>query len=218
MLAARCGGARSKVVDRDVCNDDLDVLPPTPAGYTVNPSEKKVYVKSDATGNHNGTSWDDAYTSLALDAAIADVNLLTTTMPTEIWLAANSSSSPYTLDSTSTNKILAGKEVRFLGGFNGDEKEKTDRPADSVSYITYATNADGSSLGAGVKLVLDRVTVSGAGPIKITSTGLLTLKKDTILKKNVIATSAVVTMEDNAMQMPSGQAPRPTRPSLLKSG
>ncbi|MFC2125242.1 right-handed parallel beta-helix repeat-containing protein [Bacteroidota bacterium] len=85
-----------------------------------------IYVKSDAGGAANGTSWTDAYTDLqsALDAAISDDS---------IWVAAGTylpskdktgNSSP-TDPRTKTFQLVEG--ISLFGGFDGTETDITTR-------------------------------------------------------------------------------------------
>ncbi len=81
------------------------------------------YVKADATGNNNGTSWADAYTSLqsALDAAVSG---------DKIWVAKGTykPSSSYTWTNTQRFyhfEMIEG--VSIYGGFEGNETAVGDR-------------------------------------------------------------------------------------------
>lgn len=76
-----------------------------------------VYVKYNATGLNNGTSWANAYTHLvdAVNGAPANA---------EIWIA---NGSPYKVTKTNnvTDKITLTKSLAFYGGFVGNETLKS---------------------------------------------------------------------------------------------
>ena len=79
----------------------------------------RVYVDTDATGNNNGSSWADAYSSLedALNNGIAETS--------EIWIAEGT----YTPHATDYTKsfIFNIADLKVYGGFNGTEITLADR-------------------------------------------------------------------------------------------
>lgn len=74
--------------------------------------EAQIYVRADATGNNDGTSWEDAYTDLQEALANADAD-------TSIWVAAG----VYKPDSINGNRastFLIETNLTLLGGFPAD--------------------------------------------------------------------------------------------------
>ena len=92
--------------------------------FTVTVSGQTIYVDGSASGDNNGTSWADAYTSLhdALDSA---------TDGSEIWVAAGT----YQPGSDTSDYFTVGTELSLYGGFDGSD-------------YTIATFADGMLTGA----------------------------------------------------------------------
>lgn len=76
------------------------------------------YVKMDATGAGDGTTWADAFTDLqsALDATTSG----------EIWIAAGTYN-PTDLEKDTFNTFTISQAVALYGGFAGDESSKEDR-------------------------------------------------------------------------------------------
>lgn len=85
-----------------------------------------VYVDIDATGNNDGTSWANAYTSLH------DALTNTTTSGAEIWIAEGT----YTPSNAST-PFLNQYGVDIYGGFVGTEATKADRTTDPWLHPVY---------------------------------------------------------------------------------
>ncbi len=77
-----------------------------------------IYVKWDATGSNNGTSWRDAYTSLqnAMGAAVAG---------NTIWVARGTYKPTTTLDRNANFRLK--NNVSMYGGFSGGESRYSDR-------------------------------------------------------------------------------------------
>lgn len=94
----------------------------------------QTYVKQDATGANDGTSWNDAYTSFS--------DALTNTSTGEIWVA-NGTYKPggMTPDSSSTFKIASA--VSVYGGFAGTETNVADRDlTTNVTILSGDINDD----------------------------------------------------------------------------
>lgn len=92
----------------------------------------QVYVKHDAAGTNDGSSWDNAYTDLQ--------SALTTTASGEIWIAAGTYSPEY-VDTNSTFRI--GSPISLFGGFAGDEISIDDRDIfANVTILSGDTNGD----------------------------------------------------------------------------
>ena len=93
-----------------------------------------VFVDASATGNDDGTSWSDAYTSL--DNAIANAGLLS-----EIWVAQGTYK-----PSTGTGReatFLVNKVITVYGGFNGTESNLEDRdPLNNLTILSGDLNGD----------------------------------------------------------------------------
>ncbi|MEO1625688.1 MAG: right-handed parallel beta-helix repeat-containing protein [Bacteroidota bacterium] len=97
--------------------------------------QAQVYVKGDAAGSNDGTSWDNAYTNLsdALSGATAG---------SEIWIAAGTYNP--TSDVTDTlASFTIDKELTLYGGFAGTESMLTERdPANNKSILSGDTAGD----------------------------------------------------------------------------
>ncbi len=100
-----------------------------------------IYVKGNATGSNNGTSWTNAYTSLQSALGPCAPGVLCCTpgdlSPDEIWVAAGTyrpdPTSPY--DRTASFTLVNGCDV--LGGFAGTETTKTQRnPSVNVCILS----------------------------------------------------------------------------------
>jgi len=83
-----------------------------------------VYVKSDAGGSNDGTSWENAFVSLtvALDSVAAGDSL---------WVAAG----VYKPGTLRTDYFAMKKDVDLFGGFNGTETEFNQRDSDKNKVI-----------------------------------------------------------------------------------
>lgn len=135
-------------------------------------AQQTIYVKSDAAGANNGTSWQNAYTALsaALAAAVSG---------DQVWVAAGTHK-PVSATPNASFTVQAG--VALYGGFNGSETMLSARnPATNVTILSgdlagndvvgnYATNrtdnsthvvevVDGS--GSGARAIVDGFTISG---------------------------------------------------------
>ncbi|MEQ6118993.1 LamG-like jellyroll fold domain-containing protein [Reichenbachiella sp. MALMAid0571] len=86
--------------------------------YEQRTSLAKIYVKSDAVGNNDGSSWTDAFTSLKAATEYA-------TAPGDaIWVAQG----VYKADASDrTASFILNKGVKLFGGFSGTETELSER-------------------------------------------------------------------------------------------
>lgn len=90
----------------------------------------QVYVKHNATGSNNGTSWANAFTSLE--------TALNNTSTGAVWVAAGT----YRL-SSSTASFTIDSGLFLFGGFNGTESSVSQRnPATNVTILSGDVNGD----------------------------------------------------------------------------
>jgi predicted outer membrane repeat protein len=97
-------------------------LPPQP---TIQTNPTIIYVNANATGNNNGTSWKNAYTSLQDAIGSADFN-------SQIWVAAGTYK-PSQSDRKISFQLKNG--VAIYGGFTGDETKLAQRDWQKNSTI-----------------------------------------------------------------------------------
>jgi predicted outer membrane repeat protein len=99
----------------------------------------RMYVKANAAGANDGSSWDNAFTDLqfALDAAHAAGGL-----NSEIWVAAGIYTPTDGTDRTATFSVADG--LHIYGGFAGTETDLSQRTA-PLSHGTYLSGAIGGS-------------------------------------------------------------------------
>ena len=114
------------------------------------------YVDRDATGANNGSSWDDAYTSVQQALTVIDGN------DDEIWIAEGT----YTPgDQRSDSFTLTGAHdgVKIYGGFEGTEHSRDQRdPSRHVTILSGDIDGDGSLSGNSYHvLTLDGGAASG---------------------------------------------------------
>gem|GEM_PF-3627993 len=124
----------------DACDNCLNVLNPdqrdTDRDGIGDVCENVIYVKWDASGLNNGTSWTNAYTSLqaALAAAEAAVNLASNPpVKPDIWVAASPNPTDYYKPSVPSGRAATftlKNNVSVYGGFAGTEEPATFRLAD----------------------------------------------------------------------------------------
>jgi len=117
-----------------------------------------IYVKADATGANNGTSWSDAFTSVQSALAVPG---------TQIWIAAGTYTPGNARDSTF---LVNGKSL--YGGFGGTETLLSER--DLASHRTVLSGEIGAPGAAdncgnvvtiiGGTVTLDGLTVTGGNP------------------------------------------------------
>ena len=83
-----------------------------------------IYVKSDATGNNDGTSWDDAFTDLQ-DA------LATAPLGDQIWVATGT----YLPGTADSSTFHLSYDLELYGGFAGTEGSIDDRDIENNPTI-----------------------------------------------------------------------------------
>lgn len=92
----------------------------------------QVYVKHDASGSNDGTSWDNAYTDLG--TALQNVS------SGDVWVSAGTYRHSDS-DTTSTWRVTGA--ISLLGGFAGTETNVEERdPAANVTILTGDVNGD----------------------------------------------------------------------------
>lgn len=175
--------------------------------YSARTSPLTIYVKSDATGNNDGSSWTDAYTSLkdATDNATASGD--------QIWVAQGTYM-PHASDRTQYFTLKKG--VKLYGGFAGTESQLTERDwvnnptvlsgdlsVNDDGVVTYSNglrsdNAYRVVYVEGSNTLIDGVTITGGhanntgnnlynrggGIYKSSDAGNMTIK-NSIISKNV---------------------------------
>ena len=96
-----------------------------------------IYLSSKACGRNNGTSWEDAFTTL--EAAIEAANKMSASP--EIWVA----------DEGFTNeKICLHRAITLRGGFNGTETSKDERRRSSDGKLSKVLNLTNVGITAGM--------------------------------------------------------------------
>ncbi len=108
----------------------------------INLTASTIFVKYDAVGSNNGTSWTNAYVSLqsALDGSALD---------DEIWVAAGTYKPSYAYDLTNTSRYYHFRlktGVKVYGGFVGNESLLTERDVNSnITILSGDLNGDDAS-------------------------------------------------------------------------
>ncbi|RMF23778.1 MAG: hypothetical protein D6765_12590 [Bacteroidetes bacterium] len=99
----------------------------------------QIYVKHDATGANDGSSWENAYTDLSMALQAASLN-------DQIWVAAGTyKPGSGTPDSTSNFSIT--KPLQLLGGFAGTESSADERdPQTNLTILSGDINGDDQQL------------------------------------------------------------------------
>jgi len=106
---------------------------------------KRVFVRYNAAGDNDGTSWADAYTKLQDALARADIE--------EIWVASG------TYSPTTTFQLRTGTEV--YGGFSGSENFFSERNLKNNPTTLSNGNPVVTGSGTNSSAVLDGFTVTG---------------------------------------------------------
>jgi hypothetical protein len=97
----------------------------------------KIYVKADASGSNNGTSWTNAYITMQ--------DALTTAVSGDSIFAAYATYKPHTADRTVSFKIKSG--VKVFGGFIGNENPIDALTFNNRNFITHETMLSGDLAG-----------------------------------------------------------------------
>ena len=108
----------------------------TNVNITVSSPTTRIYVKSNATGANNGTSWADAYTDL--QSALSTTCLATNA---EIWVAAGTYKPTSGTDRTIS--FIIPSNVKVYGGFAGTETALSQRPTNVMGVGINATILSG---------------------------------------------------------------------------
>jgi len=110
-----------------------------------------IYVNHAATGNNDGSSWDDAFTTLQAALSIA-------TETDEIWVATGVYTPTNTADQTASFQMVAG--VALYGGFVATETERTDRNWET-NLTVLSGDLDGNDLTTPYGVVTDTAHIMG---------------------------------------------------------
>ena len=112
-----------------------------------------LFVDCDATGNGNGTSWENAYTDL-------QAALLAAGAGTEIWVAEGTYKPTAGTDRTATFSLPDG--VVIYGGFSGVETARDQR-----NWVQHMTRISGDIgvIGTATDNVKQLITAAGAGRV-----------------------------------------------------
>ena len=114
-----------------------------------------IFVRSNASGANNGTSWTDAYTSL--QAALASAG-----SSDEIWVTAGTYKPTATTDRTLSFALKNG--VGVYGGFAGAETLRSQRsPAANVTILSGDIGAIGTATDNSYHVVTSDSTVTATG-------------------------------------------------------
>jgi predicted outer membrane repeat protein len=155
------------------------ILVTTPAILTVK-EPRIVRVNPAATGNNDGTSWNDAYTDISTalnNAQTAD----------EIWVVAG------TYSPTSGSYFDLSRTVTLLGGFLGTETARTDRDPVNHPTILHAVGSNpvlragtlNSDLDSGVSTTVDGFIVENStGPATVYLAGVSPTFRRCIFRNN----------------------------------
>ncbi|MGD1871795.1 MAG: DUF4347 domain-containing protein, partial [Mastigocoleus sp.] len=104
---------------------------------TINPIVGVMYVNSNAGGNNDGTSWNDAYTDLQSALAVANSG-------DEIWVAQGTYKPTTTTDRNATFELKDG--VAIYGGFVGGETNEQQRDwQNNVTTLSGDIGGNGNS-------------------------------------------------------------------------
>jgi hypothetical protein len=100
----------------------------------VTSTQAQVFVKHDATGNSDGTSWANAYESV--DKALANI------ASGEIWVAAGTYL-PGGATPNNNSVFALSNDIAMYGGFNGTESSLSERdPATNITILSGDLNGD----------------------------------------------------------------------------
>ncbi|MBX3000054.1 MAG: PKD domain-containing protein [Caldilineaceae bacterium] len=122
---------------------------------TAQAEQTTLFVNRDATGNNDGSSWDNAFTSLQGALAVANANPASNY---EIWVAKGI----YTPGITRTASFsLTHNNVQLYGGFAATETLRTQR--NWVANVTVLSgDIDGNDAADGNGIVANAATITGS--------------------------------------------------------
>lgn len=103
---------------------------------TLQESGDIIYVDINAIGRNNGTSWQDAF--INLDLALEQAALMNADCAAEIWVTAPEDKTYFSKDETGF-KLYKEGSITILGGFDGTEKNATERQFDSNGNLLKRT-------------------------------------------------------------------------------
>lgn len=95
-----------------------------------------IYVDKNAVGRNNGTSWDDAF--INLDLALEQAALIPAGSAAEIWVTAPEDKTYVSTEETGF-KLHKEGSITILGGFDGTEKNSSERQFDSNGNLLKRT-------------------------------------------------------------------------------
>ncbi len=130
---------------------------------TLQESGDIIYVDINAIGRNNGTSWQDAF--INLDLALEQAALMSADCAAEIWVTAPEDKTYFSKDKTGF-KLYKEGSITILGGFDGTEKNATERQFDSNGNLLKRTKIQNYNNGTdGIfkcnDLVKDNVYIEG---------------------------------------------------------
>ena len=111
---------------------------------TLQESGDIIYVDINAIGRNNGTSWQDAF--INLDLALEQAALMSADCAAEIWVTAPEDKTYFSKDKTGF-KLYKEGSITILGGFDGTEKNATERQFDSNGNLLKRTKIQNSNNG-----------------------------------------------------------------------
>ena len=130
---------------------------------TLQESGDIIYVDINAIGRNNGTSWQDAF--INLDLALEQAALMSADCAAEIWVTAPEDKTYFSKDKTGF-KLYKEGSITILGGFDGTEKNATERQFDSNGNLLKRTKIQNYNNGTyGIfecnYLIKDNVYIEG---------------------------------------------------------
>ena len=146
-------------------------------------AQPRIFVKYDAGGANDGTSWDNAYTDL--QSALDD------TGGTDIWVAAGTYV-PGSGSSDTMSTFYINRQVNIIGGFAGSEDSPDDRNTDINKTIL-----SGDLAGDDVSGNWDMNRTDNAKHVMVIDTGglLVTIDAVTVSGGNNLASNPDVTID-----------------------
>lgn len=130
---------------------------------TLQESGDIIYVDINAIGRNNGTSWQDAF--INLDLALEQAALMNADCAAEIWVTAPEDKTYFSKDKKGF-KLHKEGSITILGGFDGTEKNSSERQFDSNGNLLKRTKIQNYNNGTyGIfecnYLIKDNVYIEG---------------------------------------------------------